>query len=114
MTGRNAHATRYRVSPASRSPGDRQASLDVSRCSPGRAHNGSGSGQAGDELANGLAAAGVERDLDPGMQPRLGAPQVAHQVQDPVQLIGLEGEYPLVVVEREAGNGIRPDVRVLA
>src|SRR5215471_8163339 len=37
-------------------------------------------GQAGDELADGLAAASVERDLHPGVQPCFGAPQVAHQI----------------------------------
>jgi drug/metabolite transporter (DMT)-like permease len=72
-----------------------------------------GSGQVGDELAYRLALAGVERDLDPGVPPRLGTAQVPHQVHDPVQLVGLEGEYPFVVVQREAGDRVGPDVRVL-
>jgi len=31
----------------------------------------------------------------------LGGPQVAHQVDDPVELVGLEGQDPLVVAEGE-------------
>src|SRR5580693_4959446 len=55
------------------------------------------SGEGGDELGDGLAAAGVERDLDPGVAPRVRAAQVPHQVDDPVELVGLEREHPLVV-----------------
>src|SRR5580658_604166 len=115
MTGRSARAARCPVSAASCSPGDPLASSDVSLRRPDPARNGPGSGkpiagllgyvygfglrQAGDELVNRLAAAGVERDLDPGVQPGLGSAQVAHQVDEPVQFVGLEGEDPLVVVE---------------
>ena len=44
----------------------------------------------------------------------LGGAQVAHEVDDAVQLVGLEGEHPLVVAEREAGDGVGPHVGVLA
>ena len=41
-------------------------------------------------------------------------PQVAHQVDDPVQLVRLERENPLVVVQGEGADRVRPDVRVRA
>ena len=79
-----------------------------------RCLSGPAQARLGDKLANRLAAAGVERDLLPGVQPRLRTAQVAHQVDDPVQLVGLEGEDPLVVVKREARHRVGPDVRVFA
>jgi hypothetical protein len=72
-------------------PGSGNPSLPPGACAP--------LCQAGDEFVNGLAATGVERDLDPGVQPGFGSAQVAHQVDEPVQFVGLEGEDPLVVVE---------------
>jgi hypothetical protein len=44
----------------------------------------------------------------------VGAAQVTHEVDDAVQLVGLEGEQPLVVAEREAGHRVGAHVRVLA
>jgi hypothetical protein len=41
-----------------------------------------------------------------------GGAQVAHQVDDPVQLVGLEREDPLVVAERERRDRVGPHVRV--
>ncbi len=41
-------------------------------------------------------------------------PQLAHEVDDAVQLVGLEGEHPLVVAEREGRHGVGPHVGVLA
>ena len=36
-----------------------------------------------------------------------------HQVDDPVELVGLEGEHPLVVAERERRDRVGPDVGVV-
>ncbi len=55
--------------------------------------------EVGDELRDGLAAPGEERDLHPGVPPGVRAAQMPHQVDDPVQLVGLEREHPLVIVE---------------
>src|SRR5215467_1494259 len=71
-------------------------------------------GEAGDELGHRLATSGEERDLHPGVPARLRAAQVTHQVHDAVQFVGLEREYPLEVVQREAADRIRAHVRVLA
>jgi len=38
---------------------------------------------------------------------------VTHEIDEPVQLIRLEREYPLVVVKGEAGHRVGSDVRVL-
>ena len=38
-----------------------------------------------------------------------GGPQVPHEVDDVVQLRGLEGEHPLVVAEREGRDGVGED-----
>ena len=38
-------------------------------------------------------------------------PQVPHEVDDPVELVGLEGQQPLVVAERERCDRVGPDVR---
>jgi hypothetical protein len=70
-------------------------------------------GEVGDELRGRLAAAGEERDLYPGVPTGLRAAQMTHQVDDPVQFVGLEREHPLEVVQREARDGVRPHVRVL-
>jgi EmrB/QacA subfamily drug resistance transporter len=69
--------------------------------------------QRGHQLVHGPAAAGVERDLNPGVHPGPRTAQVPHEVHDPVQFIGLEREHPLVVVEREAGHRVGPDVGVI-
>ena len=37
-----------------------------------------------------------------------------HQVDDAVELVGLEGQQPLVVAEREGGDGVGADVLVVA
>src|SRR4051794_15409595 len=70
--------------------------------------------QVGDELGDLLAGAGVERHLLADVPAGPAGPQLAHQVDDPVQLVGLEGEHPLVVAQRERGDGVRPHVRVAA
>lgn len=70
--------------------------------------------QVGDDLGQRLADAGQERQLLARVEARLGAAQVAHQVDDPGELFGLEGEQPFVVAERETGDGVGADVRVVA
>src|SRR6266567_9394813 len=54
---------------------------------PGRSRQG------GDQFADRLPPAGIERDLDPGVPPGGRAAQVAHQVHDPVQFVGLERQH---------------------
>ena len=61
----------------------------------------------------GEAAAGRCRTGPPrGRAARRGAAQVAHQVHDPVQLVGLERQEPLVVAEGERGDRVGPHVGV--
>ena len=65
-----------------------------------------------------LPGAGEERHLVPHVPAGADVPQVAHQVDDPVQLVRLEREDPLVVVQGEGatvfartsgyGRAIRP------
>jgi len=57
--------------------------------------------------------AGVERDLDPYVAARLGGAQLAHQVDDAVQLIGLEREDPLVVAKSEGRDRVGAHVGVV-
>src|SRR5690348_7630079 len=71
-------------------------------------------GQCGQDLADRAAAAGEERDLLADVPAGAGPAQVTHQVHDPVQFVGLEREYPLVIVQPERGHRVRPDVRVAA
>src|SRR5690606_24215225 len=63
-----------------------------------RAGRRPGSGQErGDVLEVLEAAAGVEGELVAHVQARIGVAQVAHHVDEVVQIIGLEGEQPLVI-----------------
>ena len=68
-------------------------------------------GQAVDQVGDRDPGAGVERHLLAHVAPGLGAAQVPHQVDDAVQLVGLEGQDPLVVAEREAGAPCWPGRR---
>src|SRR3954453_3674889 len=71
-------------------------------------------GQVGHELRDRLAHAGVERHLladGPAGGPRA---QLAHEVDDAVQLVGLEREDPLVVAEGERRDRVGPHVGVAA
>src|SRR4051812_27860483 len=67
------------------------------------------SGEAGEEVGDGGAGAGVEGHLLAHVEPCLGASEVSHQVDDARQVVGLEGEHPLVVAEGEAGDRVGPD-----
>jgi hypothetical protein len=51
-----------------------------------------------------LADAGPERRLELGVQPGPRGAQVAQAVGDPVHLVGLEGQQPLVVAEPEGAT----------
>ncbi|GAA2912902.1 hypothetical protein GCM10020221_05810 [Streptomyces thioluteus] len=66
------------------------------------------------QLRDRLAPPRVERHLLAHVHPRLGRPEVTHQVDDPVQVVRLEGQDPLVVAQRERGDRVGPDVRVAA
>src|SRR5579884_20918 len=57
---------------------------------------------------------GVEGHFFTHVPPGLRAAQVPHQVHDAVQFVGLEGEDPLVVAERERRDRIGAHVGVLA
>ena len=79
-----------------------------------RRRSSKGSGKGGDQVGHGDQGAGEERHLLAHVHPRLRGPQLAHQVDDAVQLVGLERQHPLVVVQRERGDGVGPDVGVAA
>src|SRR3712207_5376126 len=66
-----------------------------------------------DEVGDRHPRTGVERHLLAHVPARTGGTQVTHQVHDAVQLVGLERQDPLVVTQREAGDGVGPDVLVL-
>src|SRR4051794_27701081 len=54
-----------------------------------------------DQIRRADPPARVERQLLADVAARVRGAQVSHQVDDPVQLVGLEREHPLVVAERE-------------
>src|SRR5215216_4675848 len=69
--------------------------------------------QLGDELLHAHPWAGEERRLLTDVAARVGSAQVAHQVDDAVQLRRLERQDPLVVAERERRHGVGPHVLVV-
>src|ERR671912_1992423 len=75
---------------------------------------GSGSALAGEERAHRHARSGVERHLLAHVHPRPGRPELAHEVDDAVQLVGLEREDPLVVAQGERRDRVGADVREVA
>ncbi len=70
------------------------------------------SAPVGDDVDELAARARVERDLLAHVQAGLRVAQIAHEVDDAVELLGLEGERPFVVAERERGDRVRLDVLV--
>ena len=77
-------------------------------------NDAAGQGRSATSSASGAAPAGVERDLLADVPAGAARAQVAHQVDDAVQLVGLEGEDPLVVAERERRHRVGPHVREVA
>jgi hypothetical protein len=59
------------------------------------------SGKAVQEVADLDAGAGVEGHLLAYVAAGLGAAEVAHEVDDAGEVVGLEGQHPLVVTEGE-------------
>ena len=66
------------------------------------------SGQVGHRVGERPAPAGEERQLRARVTARLGGAQVAHQVHDRHEVVGLEREQPFVVAERERADGVAP------
>src|SRR5262249_38604451 len=55
--------------------------------------------QSSDQLVDAAAPAREERHLGPDVPARLGPAQMAHKVDDAVQLVSLEAQHPLVIAE---------------
>src|SRR3954471_16817835 len=96
---------------AGRSPAGRRAAAGTSDTPSSRASRarvrgtaaraGSAPGELAHRLGERAGPAGDERQLVAGVPARLGRAQVAHEVDDRRQVVGLEGQQPLVVPERE-------------
>src|SRR5215210_1995506 len=83
-----------------------------SACVPWSSPRGSmASGQICDDVRERPAAARQERELVARVAARLGGAQVAHEIDDRRQLVGLEAEQPLIVAERERADGVGADLR---
>src|SRR5690625_1246758 len=67
-----------------------------------------------DDLGELAARAGEERHLLAHVPARLGGAQLAHEVDDPAEVVGLEAEQPLVVAQRERGHRVGEHVPVVA
>src|SRR5271166_2540108 len=70
--------------------------------------------QSAHQLLHAHPRPGEERRFRAGMPSGVGGTQFTHQVDDAVQLGGLEGQDPFVVAERERRHRIGADVLVLA